>query len=200
MNIDPSAVMSDLQWLSLAVSHDPTRYAISRVVVVDGNAIATDGHRLHLVKATALPEGFAIRAAELEIVLTLKQKLGLISDLEVTRERTVWKFAGGSAEGTLNFQVPIDPFVDYARVMPKEEDGAEMKTADLRRVSLKHNDGQDICAIKGGHFNARYIAEALRGAPKTIQVYGAAGEYNAVLFAWENRRAVVMPRRQPAAK
>jgi hypothetical protein len=187
--------LKDIKWLMQAVSKDPTRYTISRLWVDEARAVCTDGHRIHFIEKPSLPTGFSIRGSEWDGVLSLNTHMPL-SGIEYDGYQTRWTFAGG--RGVLTFDVNRDQFVDYAHTFPKDGEIKEMSTKDLRKVFVG-GEGQpqlvDFSWIGPAHFNARYIAEALKGAPKVVSVQISADSCAPVMFKYDNRGAVVMPLR-----
>lgn len=191
---NPNEVFKALKWVMRAVSRDMTRYTISRLFVDDGKAIATDGHRLHWVGGIGLPQGFSLRAGEWDCILALSVQLNL-TEIEYDSTSTRWVFTGGPSRGELVFSASMDRFVDYARVIPSSDGAREAPVKDLRKAYVREGVA-DYCVIGEAWCNAKYVADALVGAPKTVKVCSA-GDADPCLFLYANRGAVVMPLRKP---
>ncbi len=189
--------LAELRWLFPAISADLTRHTISKVIVDErGTAVATDGHRMHLVEGSCLPVGFTIGQEELEAIFTLAKLYPKRSISFDGKEKTSrWSFfsvSGGTC--TLESRFNTADFPEFRRVVPPERELVEARSSELRKTN-----GKPI-AIGPGHFNARYVDEALRGAPKRVRVQTGRDDHEPLLIRYDNRLAVVMPMRAPLAE
>lgn len=196
--IDPEKALEELRWLGLSMGTDTTRARLCLIHVDGDRAVATDGHRLHFVEGSCLPAGFSITSGDLALALETAKRIPLVR-LSLHGGKTLWEFDSSAAEAVLRFAVPTATFPDYRQVIPCQGETMEMASKDLRKPYL--NGGakggpRDYCVIGKGHFNASYIADALRGAPKRVKVQFGADDTLPVLFRYENRGAVVMPFRK----
>lgn len=208
MNINPEAALAELKWLALAVSQDETRYALSQVIVDGKRAVATDGHRLHFIDNTVLPDGFFVRAGDLANILNLAKSYSL-QEINTCADGTViWHFESTDGSCTLECKPARHRFPEYQRVLP-DPDKLHCETRSTKDLRKTYDGGEqvDYCVIadttaeghkprRMAHFNASYVADALRGAPKVVTTFGPADEHSPVLFKYDNRGAVIMPVRQ----
>lgn len=185
----------EIKWLALAVSTDRTRANLTRIHVEGTQAVATDGHRLHYIEGTSLPTGFSLRGNDALRILDLVKDYDLVA-IENWDGGTRWKFVSADGACDLVCNKGDYRFPDYKSVLPRDGELADRKSADLRKTYVGENGKVDFCAIGPGHFNARYVTEALRGAPKTVLVLVPPDKDSPTLFRYGNRNAVVMPVRQ----
>lgn len=195
MQIDITKALEELKWLGLAVSTDSTRFNICRLHVDDKRAVATDGHRMHFVEGSCLPAGFSLRGHEVTLLLEISKNY-MPHTAELRDGSTYWKFVSGEGTVELTFEISEYRFPEYARLIPAETEATEVVTKEVRKVYVGNAAKPDYNVVGPGHFNARYIAEALRGAPKRVTAVLPDGKDSPVLFRYENRGAVVMPVRQ----
>lgn len=187
-----------MKWLGLAVSTDQTRFNIARIYVDESRAVATDGHRMHMISNSVLPSGFSLRGTEIALILEMAKNY-MTHTVEFRGDSTYWKFVDGNAEIEMTFRISEFTFPEYSRVIPKDGTPTEMKTKDARKVYVSENESTpDYCVFGEGWFNARYVGEALRGAPKDVTVFLPADEHSPVLLRFGDREAVVMPFRKAA--
>lgn len=201
IDLDHDNALAELRWLALAVSQDSTRHSISKVVVDErGCAVATDGHRMHIVEGSCLPAGFTVAWEELEVIFALV-KVYPNRTFTVDGKVARWKF-GSASGGTCKLETPIDPegFPEWRRVLPREGEWSEVLAKDLRKETARCNEEgmrASYCSVGQVYFNARYIDEALRGAPKRVRVQAPEDDMGPALIQYDNRLAVVMPIRRP---
>lgn len=195
IEIDVDAALEELKWLGLAVCTDATRFAITRVVVLDTDAVATDGHRLHWINGSTLPGGFQIRGTEVDLLLTLSKTYKLERAV-YHGDFTMWYFESPDGSAHLRFNIVDSAFPEWKRVLPRDGETVELATKDIRKKYVGEGVKPDFSIVGPGHFNARYIADALNGAPKRVNVTLPVDKESPVLFQYDNRGAVVMPVRQ----
>lgn len=198
METREETLIDSLRWLALAMGTDETRSALTRIYVDGTRAVATDGHRLHWIDSPALPAGLNLRGYEVGLLLETAKVFGVpaveLDENGVSR----WDFAGGSAQ--FRFVWDGVKFVDYKSVLPVAENEREASSRELRKAAYTDTLGVARCKIGPAEFNAAYIADALRGAPKKVSVFESKSDESPVLFRYENRGAVVMPMRKGSAK
>jgi hypothetical protein len=192
--IDPVKVLEELKWLALAICTDQTRFNIARVHVDGTSAIATDGHRMHVIDGTCMTAGFSLSGTATTRILDLAKDYRLI-DVQVWDGASRWKFESPDGSCDVVCNRGDYNFPTWEQVIPTGVH-AELKTADVRKVYVGTETKVDYCMIGLGHFNARYVAEALRGAPKLVSATLGGDAHAPVLLSYGNRRAVVMPVRQ----
>lgn len=202
MNIDPEKALAELRWLGLAVCADTTRSSICHVHVDADRAVATDGHRLHFTTGSVLPAGFSIRASDLALVQELAKSY-LPQLLELQEDGgTHWFFESTNGTAELRFHPDEYEFPPYQNLVPAELLGTEMLRTDARKAIVGEGERPDYCVFQcskegeTAHFNARYIAEALKGAPKKVNAFLPADDSSPIMFRYENRGALVMPIRK----
>jgi hypothetical protein len=191
--VDTERALAELRWLALAVSTDETRPAIARIHVEGSEAVATDGHRLHMIEGTVFPSGFSLRGPDATRILELSRDYKL-TEIQIWPGASRWLFESHDGRVELISNRSEYSFPDYKRVIPAGE-AIEIKAADARKV-FSAEGKPDYCTLGPGYFNAKYIGEALRGAPKKVKVIYSADEYGAAVLRYENRVAVVMPIRK----
>lgn len=194
--IDPERALEELRWLGPAVGTDPERYGLVKIHVDGPRSVATDGHRLHYVEGTCFPVGFSVRGTEIARILDLARDYSLQA-VGMRDGSTHWRFESPDGTCDLALRIPDAPFPDYRALLP-DSPAVDALAKDLRKTfsATPVANGPDYCVIGPGHFNARYVADALRGAPKTVQVQPGADRDTPVVIRYANRVALIMPVRQ----
>lgn len=201
-SLSVSQIEPDMKYLMLAASRDSTRTSI-RTVHVDakGNAVTTDGHRLHIVRGAAFPkESLDVDTAELlgEVIRKTSAQVLYIEGRE-------YRCAGMGHEVTIKASPAEDHFPKYERIIPKWAETAEAPATDLRRSVLTPQETK-VCVFTNSkgetwHLSPEYVKDALTGAGKgTVKVHFSADDMGPIGFSFEvegrERFALIMPLRK----
>jgi len=214
--------LPDLSPVAVAMLSDESRPALGGVCISPGHAVATDGHRLHVIDCEGIAEPVIVHRAGIEMLSALDGPLRYAMD---------GRHVGIAGDGcTLTIRRIDEAFPSWQRVVPTPDgEGLDVSVAELadavRRVAVlsagKHRlircsiaDGEmrlscddaergggvvvlDVgpCAPCELGFAPRYMLDALAAMDVERCRLHMSDQFAPILLAGERVRCVVMPMR-----
>ncbi len=151
-NLEAAPLISALQWVSLAMSTDETRYNLNGVFFAQtGEIVASDGHRLHMVESMPVlfPKGRIVPAFLIKSLLAAAKwtKAEQIQFAHIGVDHVAFRLSTEGAEVLFCARLVDGLFLDYGQVIPNVN--------ALQRVAYRSYCGE-----------SRAIKAAIKLAPK----------------------------------
>ena len=171
----PKSPKKPLQWINLASGKQDSRPYLDNIYCANGELVATDGHRLHLMKY---------------------EDAGLTEE-EYKKVENNWIDSNKNIiENVKNFTYP-----DYPRILPRGTHHEDLDLTQNFQMSKGEKDVKEIIHLNifgvEVRYNYRYFREAVQ-SDKHCKIYCdncPEGGLVPVLFVFKDRKAVVMPLR-----
>lgn len=142
---DAEAYHGAMAYVLPAVCLDVTRFQLNGVCLVDGHAIATDGHRLHLAPIASFAKETILSLDAVKLLTAITAKKGPIAAWRAGQQITITDGAFRVVTRAIDSQFP-----PYEQVIPKDKSAAfyvDLSAAPARaffQSSVKHAEARGV--------------------------------------------------------